>query len=544
MMPFLRHGGAIVARRGGAAIERAMFLGEIAALSAALPERRHVVNFCTDRVRFAAAWAAAMLRGQITLLPADASAASLGALLADFPDLYVLTDAAGPHSTPCPMLRYPALAANRSDDVPEFPPGQVAAVLFTSGSTGRPQAAVRTWGRLVEASLAAGTALLAARHAGAVVVATVPHAHSYGLESAVMLPLQHGLRLDSDRPFFAADVAAALAAEDAPGVLVTTPVQLRSLVGDAAAGDGGPLYAGLVVSATAPLDIGLAAQAEAVFGAQVREIYGCSEAGQIAARRTTEGAAWRCLTGFTLRQDDHGAWACGADGTATPLADEIELLAPDRFILHGRSADLVNVAGKRSSLAYLTGQLTAIEGVTDGVFFARDADERGGVARVAACAVAPGLDENTLLAALRDRIDPAFLPRPLVLTQRLPRNALGKLPRAALLRLSGLAPPQADADAPILLRFPAPHPAAAGHFPGNPVLPGALLLDHLLPALLGEDAAGGTIESVKFHQPVRPGDSLTVTTRTAGSIVRFEARLAGTGQLALSGAARVSSPSP
>jgi acyl-coenzyme A synthetase/AMP-(fatty) acid ligase len=541
-MPFLRGGGAIVARRGTAAIERTAFLGEIAALGAALPDRRHVVNFCADRVRFAIAWAAAMQRGQITLLPADASGASVAALLADFPDLYVLSDAAEHGPLPCPVLRYPALGMPRSDHVPAFPPGQVAAVLFTSGSTGRPQAAARSWGRLVETSRAAGAALGVARHGGAVVVATVPHAHSYGLESAVMLPLQHGLRLDAGRPFFPADVAASLTAEEQPGVLVTTPVHLRALAGDAAGAR--PPRAGLVLSATAPLGAELAARAEALFAAPVHEIYGCSEAGQIAARRTSEGAPWRCLDGFALRQDDDGTWACGGDGTATLLADEMELLAPDRFILHGRSADLVNVAGKRSSLAYLTGELTAIEGVIDGAFFSRDAAEAGGVVRLAACAVAPGLDEATVLAALRGRIDPAFLPRPLVLTDRLPRNALGKLPRADLLRLAGLAPTSAEPDAPILLRFPASHPSGEGHFPGNPLLPGAVLLDHLLPALFAGAAGAGTIDTVKFHHPVRPGDSLRVTLKAAGEIMRFEARLAGSGQLALSGAARVPSRSP
>jgi len=34
--------------------------------------------------------------------------------------------------------------------------------------------------------------------------------------------------------------------------------------------------------------------------------------------------------------------------------------------------------------------------------------------------------------ALRERIDPLFLPRPLLFVDALPRNGTGKLPRAAL----------------------------------------------------------------------------------------------------------------
>ena len=43
------------------------------------------------------------------------------------------------------------------------------------------------------------------------------------------------------------------------------------------------------------------------------------------------------------------------------------------------------------------------------------------------------------LAALRERIDPAFLPRPLCLVDELPRNATGKLPRGALDELAGIS---------------------------------------------------------------------------------------------------------
>jgi acyl-coenzyme A synthetase/AMP-(fatty) acid ligase len=76
----------------------------------------------------------------------------------------------------------------------------------------------------------------------------------------------------------------------------------------------------------------------------------------------------------------------------------------------------------------------SIEGVQDGVFLMQEADA-GHVARLTALAVAPGLQPETILSTLRNRIDAAFLPRPLVLVDALPRNTLGKLPRAALLEL-------------------------------------------------------------------------------------------------------------
>jgi acyl-coenzyme A synthetase/AMP-(fatty) acid ligase len=165
------------------------------------------------------------------------------------------------------------------------------------------------------------------------------------------------------------------------------------------------------------------------------EIYGCTEAGQVATRQTVRDAAWQCLDGVTLVARDGGIWASGdaVEGAAL-LHDEIEQTGPDIFMLGGRSADLVDVAGKRMSLEYLNHHLLAIEGVSDGVFLKPDTcgDD---VARLAALVVAPGLRAEALLGALRARIDAAFLPRPLVFVDALPRNALGKLPRQALLDL-------------------------------------------------------------------------------------------------------------
>jgi acyl-coenzyme A synthetase/AMP-(fatty) acid ligase len=112
----------------------------------------------------------------------------------------------------------------------------------------------------------------------------------------------------------------------------------------------------------------------------------------------------------------------------------IELTGPGIFRLGEREADLVDVAGKRASLAHLNHQLRSVEGVQDGVFLMGEAQGRN-VARLAAVVVAPELTPQAILTALRQQIDAAFLPRPLVLVNALPRNTLGKLPRESLLRL-------------------------------------------------------------------------------------------------------------
>jgi acyl-coenzyme A synthetase/AMP-(fatty) acid ligase len=432
--PLLRNPTArsAFARRGGSPIAVETFLADVAALAALLPPRDHMVNLCRDRYRFAVGFAAALCRRQINLLPPHDSAGMLDQLTQDYPDLYCLTDAAGDRNGP-EVFEYPSALAHSpvAAGIPSFAASQPAAVLFTSGSTGRPQPHGRTWGELVESALAAGRRLDIASMPGASLIGTVPHQHSFGLESLLMLALQFGLVLHTGRPFYAADIVAELASAPRPIMLVTTPVHLRVLLTEP--GELPPVD--LVLSATAPLSTQLALDAEARFAVALHEIYGCSEAGQIAARRTALTDSWHCLDGIVLRQDEAGTWASGTPiAVETLLSDVIELHDSERFLLRGRLADLVNVAGKRMSLGYLNHHLNAIEGVLDGTFVAAGDDDKD-IERLIAFAVAPGRRADEILAALRQRIDPAFLPRPLHLVAALPRNALGKLPREEVLRL-------------------------------------------------------------------------------------------------------------
>ena len=61
--------------------------------------------------------------------------------------------------------------------------------------------------------------------------------------------------------------------------------------------------------------------------------------------------------------------------------------------------------------------------------------------------------------------------------------------------------------------FPADHATAAGHFPGNPIIPGALLLSEVLRAIetnLGKNLFPYQIRSAKFTRPVRPGERVSI----------------------------------
>ena len=391
-----------------------------------------MLNACADRYRFVVGLGACLARGQVSLLPSTHTPEVIRQLRAFAPDVVCLTDeAACPIALP--QVGYPATAAQAVGAVPQVDPEQLVAYVFTSGSTGAPVPHRKSWGRLNacvrEESLRLGLS------GGCAIVATVPPQHMYGFESSVLLALANGHALCAERPFYPADIAAALTRVPRPRVLVSTPVHLRALV---AAGIQLP-HTDLIVSSTAPLAQQLAVEIEQRFATRLVEIYGSTETGEIAARRPTQEAHWQLWPGVTLSQRGEETWAQGGHiEEPTRMSDVLELAGASRFLLHGRVADLVNIAGKRSSLAYLNHQLNSIPGVLDGAFFHCDEarTSQTGVARVAACVVAPDLDAARVLAALRDRVDPVFLPRPLLFVARLPRNATGKLPHEALRALA------------------------------------------------------------------------------------------------------------
>jgi len=406
-------------------VEPCAFRQQVLAAAASFSAADVIVNLCNDRHLFLRMFAAAMARRCTVLLPPSRAETAIAELRAHYPGCRVVDDAfivADVH---------PPFAADSGDE--DF----VAAIGHTSGSTGLPAAHEKTLRALRTTTALNAHALraeLARQKSGdrPWIVATVPPQHMYGLETSVLLPLLEGFGVHCGRPLLPADVAMALSEVPAPRVLVSTPVHLRALV------DSPTRYpeVSIVVSATAPLPPELATRIEQRLGAALIEFFGSTETCVIATRSTALTDRWRPYPGVRL--------VPGSDGTTVSapwfvrdqfLHDLMELQADGSFTVVGRGSDVVEVAGKRASLADLTRRLLSLDGVVDAVVFQPPSRAAGTAGRCAALVVSPSLTSREISRRLRGLLDAAFVPRPLILVPELPRNELGKLPREKLLEI-------------------------------------------------------------------------------------------------------------
>ncbi len=412
---------------------------DLSRLMRRLPDRgRFALNLCRDRYCFLLAFHAVALKGQTNLLPPNQAPATRSLLLQQYDGSYLISDHPLDDNFDVPVV----LVQSTGDDelngiAQEFdvPSRHRAAILFTSGSTGRPSAVSKTWGELQTGVRTAADSLDLTGGLHYQIIATVPPQHMFGLEFSAMLPLSTGIGFHHGQPFFPEDVRQVLQQTAGRGILVTTPVHLRTCLESGI--DWDSCGCRLILSATAPLSPELAEHAEAQFGAPLKEIYGSTETGAIAWRRTAQEDDWHLFPGLSIDpQEEQCCVSGGHFSVPRPVGDRIELREPGRFRLLGRHADLIKVAGKRASLNELNQLLQRIEGVLDGCFV--DMAEPGQESRrLAAVVVAPGMERRQLLDALAQWIDPVFLPRPLLFVDALPRNEVGKLPQHALRALLG-----------------------------------------------------------------------------------------------------------
>jgi acyl-coenzyme A synthetase/AMP-(fatty) acid ligase len=420
----------ILVIRDNQPITQQQFLNDLFLIVEQLPTAGFALNLCEDRYYFLLAFCALLIKDVVNLLPPNRQTSTLLDLAQSYPGCYCLFDKDQPCELPTFSIHdlLEKKIAPESVSLPLVPTQQIAAIAFTSGSTGKPKPNSKCWGTLAVTARLLGQRLTKDLTLPTV-VATVPTQHMYGLETTLMMALQAGIIMHSAKPFFPADIQKVLSQTQPPCILVSAPIHLRAIV---QAGLAMPKLAS-IISATAPLDSEIAHAVETCFNSRLWEIFGCTEAGSMATRRSTQTDLWRLLEGFSLAAEGEHTFIARAPHllTEAQVQDHIKLISKHEFLLSGRSVDMINVAGKRSSLAYLTSQLLRIDGVIDGVVFLPSQESQKAEQRPVALVVS-NLSEKVILSALAQQIDAAFLPRPLRKIDKLPRNETGKLTATTL----------------------------------------------------------------------------------------------------------------
>ena len=419
------------------------FLADVATARLSLMQHDAVCNMARRRYDFMVLLAAALLDGKTTVLPSSRAPGAIKPAVDNWSSVLFAESLAD--------LAMPGPAAVHASDINAvagqlpFAPGEVH--VFTSGSTGKPVRHVKTWD-----SLAGGARLTAEvieraglRPEQCVIAGTTPHQHMFGLEAAVFTGLAHGFCLYDAPVFYPADLEILVARTEAQGfsdlVLITSPPHLKFL--QAALGQTPQIRC--VVSATAPLHRDIAVSLEADSVRRVFEIYGSTETGSLAWRRTATSELWTPMDGFMLTAVEDG-WFADAPHLANGavLGDGIELCADHQFRLLGRHSDMVRIAGKRQSLGALNAALATMPEIGDSVVIRETVDGEDRLSVVVVPDPKCALDADALRQAvrmhMRAHFDPVFVPRRVRIIDRLPRDETGKIAASDLAALLIRAP--------------------------------------------------------------------------------------------------------
>ena len=226
------------------------------------------------------------------------------------------------------------------------------------------------------------------------------------------------------RPLLPADVQKAFA--DSPhAAWITTPLHMRSLVQA-----GMSLHnCAVVIASTMPLTQPLAQQAQDLTGASVLEIYGSTETGVIAMRRSASDADWLAVRDVRIEPAIDAAFAFGSISrrrrnfpTARTAQRPIRASRPPgRYRQDRRSTRVIGGAESAPPATPRSGRWR--------VLHARHRQPQRAPVLIHA---GPALDRAATERWFRSRMDPVFLPRTFIRVDSMPRSESGKLRRQAM----------------------------------------------------------------------------------------------------------------
>jgi long-chain acyl-CoA synthetase len=333
---------------------------------------------------------------------------------------------------------------------------EIGAIKLSSGSTGLPRGvAVRAEALAADdAQLATSMGLRAEDRC----LAVAPLSHSYGFSSLLLPALMRGSVLvfaEERSPFAALAAGRALGATFFP----TVPAFLTPFVRLSAA-PAWPESVRLTIAAGAPLPPETAALFRRRHGFPVHVFYGASEAGGItydragdAAERGTVGTP---VDGVEIALDEESGRflvrsAAVAEGyLPEPSADlgagsfrtgDLGAWVGGELRLLGRADGVLIVRGKNVNPREIELAIADLPGVDEVCVLGVDGpDGPASMLRAVVAAPGGGVDYQGVVAHCRHRLAEFKVPRSVLVVPELPRNARGKVDRAALVALVDQAP--------------------------------------------------------------------------------------------------------
>ncbi len=342
----------------------------------------------------------------------------------------------------------------------------LGAILYTSGTTGRSKGAMLTHGNLL--SNAQTLKAYWGWVPGDVLVHALPIFHVHGLFVALHGALLNGSRMLWFSKFDADAVASAL---PRASVFMGVPTLYTRLLELPDARFGRPICKGmrLFVAGSAPLQKETFAEFEARTGHRILERYGMSETVMLTSNPylAQDGERRPGTVGFPL--PGVSVRIAGEDGRGLPQGEVggIEVAGPNVFqgywqmpektaeeftadgyfrtgdvgfidergyvSIVGRSKDVIISGGYNVYPAEVEGYLNELDGVAESALIGVPHPDFGEVG-LALVVPKPGahLDEMGMIGALKQRIANFKVPKKVYVLPELPRNAMGKVQKAAL----------------------------------------------------------------------------------------------------------------
>ncbi|PTY40228.1 AMP-binding protein [Brachyspira hampsonii] len=303
---------------------------------------------------------------------------------------------------------------------------------YTSGSTGYPKLIEKTL-KQFEAEAVKIVNQFTDSIKDSLFLYTVPHYHSYGFVFAVLVPFMLEVRCINNRINY---LETANNFSDYDKItMVTTPAFLKRI--DASSLKIKSKW--YLFSSTGMLEEKINDLCKDVFGTDVTEIYGSTEAGAIGYRRRSENKLWTRLSVVKIKVDENGSIECCSGYTGDDVwihvGDVVNMKNDDEFELLGREDSIVKIEGKRISVQQIDRQILMDKHFKDSYTIYCKSDKRE---YIASFIVMNNKNRNLedmkkyVIYYLKDYFETIVLPKKIYFVDSIPRNEIGKIDREAL----------------------------------------------------------------------------------------------------------------